>query len=82
MSERRRRGYPLRVNCAGEGCKRTAYSAPKYRHIAVGWYFDRDGTALCPDHLPDELATFMGARFTSAGEPIMGDVDYGGWPES
>jgi hypothetical protein len=29
--------------------------------LAVGWYFDRDGTVLCPDHLPAELAEFMAA---------------------
>lgn len=59
MTERTKRF--TRVPCAGPGCKRSAYSDHKYRRIAIGWYFDRDGTALCPDHLPDDLAKFMGA---------------------
>lgn len=62
MSEPRRKGYPLRANCAHEGCPRTAYTAPKYRRIAVGWFFERDGAIWCPDHLPVELAEFMVAK--------------------
>ena len=44
--------------CADPGCRRYI-AAGSQRRIAVGWFFDRDGSVLCPDHLPDELAEFM-----------------------
>lgn len=51
-----------RVECAHDGCVRWVSTLPNLRRVAVGWYFDRDGSVLCPAHLPAELAEFMGGK--------------------
>lgn len=50
-----------RAECAEDGCRRWGYTAATHRRVAVGWYLDRDGSVLYPDHLPAELADFMRA---------------------
>ena len=50
------------AHCSVEHCKRWAYTHPAKRRMALGWFFGRDGSAMCPDHLSGELAEFMAAK--------------------
>lgn len=41
------------VCCDGEGC-RNRIKDHRWGHIkADDWFFQKDGTAYCPDHIPD-----------------------------
>lgn len=49
---------PTRVHCAADECPRHVADNKWAKIHAIGWFFQRDGTAFCPDHLPEWLASW------------------------
>lgn len=54
-----------RVRCSEDGCPASVANNRWAKIHSVGWFFMRDGSAYCPEHLPEWLAEWRAGRSTS-----------------
>lgn len=51
-----------RLRCSIEGCPASVADHYWGKVKAIGWFFMRDGTAYCPEHLPEWLAEWRAGK--------------------
>lgn len=50
------------IFCSIEGCDHSIKNHAWGKIKAEGWFFLRNGTAFCPDHIPDWVAGWRESR--------------------